>query len=71
MSAAAAGARRSHTQGAARSPWAILAVLCVGLFMILLDGTIVNIAIPHIMTSFDTGLGNVEWVMNAYVLLQA
>jgi EmrB/QacA subfamily drug resistance transporter len=51
-----------------RSPWAILAVLCVGLFMILLDGTIVNIAIPHIMTAFGGGLSDVEWVMNAYVL---
>ena len=52
----------------ARNPWAVLAVLCLGLFMILLDGTIVNIAIPRIMTSFGTGLSNVEWVMNAYVL---
>lgn len=51
-----------------RSPWTILAVLCLGLFMILLDGTIVNIAIPHIMATFDTGLSSVEWVMNAYVL---
>jgi MFS family permease len=68
VSAAAAGTRRPSSDGATRSPWAILAVLCVGLFMILLDGTIVNIAIPHIMTSFDTGLSDVEWVMNAYVL---
>jgi EmrB/QacA subfamily drug resistance transporter len=36
--------------------------------MILLDGTIVNIAIPHIMSDLDTGLSGVEWVMNAYVL---
>ncbi len=50
------------------NPWRVLAVLCIGLFMILLDGTIVNIAIPHIMTSLDTGLSGVEWVMNAYVL---
>ena len=52
----------------AMKPWRILAVLCVGLFMILLDGTIVNIAIPHIMSAFETGLSGVEWVMNAYVL---
>ena len=37
--------------GKARNPWAVLAVLCLGLFMILLDGTIVNIAIPHIQSS--------------------
>jgi EmrB/QacA subfamily drug resistance transporter len=51
-----------------RSPWVILAVLCLGLFMILLDGTIVNIAIPHIQTAFDTSFSNIEWVMNAYIL---
>lgn len=52
----------------ARSPWAVLAVLCLGLFMILLDGTIVNIALTHIQTSFATSFSNVEWVMNAYIL---
>jgi EmrB/QacA subfamily drug resistance transporter len=51
-----------------RSPWVVLAVLCLGLFMILLDGTIVNIAIPHIQTYFDTSFSNIEWVMNAYIL---
>lgn len=69
MSAPAdAGARPGGAQAQQRSPWAILAVLCIGLFMILLDGTIVNIAIPNIIRAFDTNLSNVEWVMNAYVL---
>ncbi len=54
-----------------RNPWAILAVLCLGLFVILLDGTIVNVAIPHIMGSFATGLSSVEWVINGYVLVFA
>jgi EmrB/QacA subfamily drug resistance transporter len=65
VSATSAEAPAAHR---ARNPWAVLAVLCLGLFMILLDGTIVNIAIPRIMTAFGTGLSNVEWVMNAYVL---
>lgn len=55
----------------ARNPWAVLAVLCLGLFMILLDGTIVNIAIPHIQGYFDTSFGNIEWVMNACILVFA
>ena len=55
----------------ARSPWSVLAVLCLGLFMILLDGTIVNVAIPKIMTGLKTDLAGVEWVMNAYVLMFA
>ena len=51
--------------------WQVLAVLCVGLFMLLLDGTIVNIAIPNIIGSFQTGFSQVEWVMNAYLLVFA
>jgi len=39
--------------------------------MILLDGTIVNIAIPHIQTYFNTTFSNIEWVMNAYILVFA
>jgi EmrB/QacA subfamily drug resistance transporter len=54
--------------GPTRNPWAVLAVLCLGLFMILLDGTIVNIAIPHIQSYFATTYSNIEWVMNAYIL---
>ena len=48
-----------------------LAVLCLGLFMILLDGMIVNIAIPDIQTYFKTSFSNIEWVMNAYILASA
>ncbi len=58
----------ARTDGTARDPWMVLAVLCLGLFMILLDGTIVNIAIPHIQSYYDTSFSNIEWVMNAYIL---
>ena len=67
MSASAASAEAAAAKPT-RNPWVILAVLCLGLFMILLDGTIVNIAIPHIQGYFNTSFGNIEWVMNAYIL---
>ncbi len=54
-----------------RRRWHVLAILCIGLFMLLLDGTIVNIAIPSIMEDFRTGFSEVEWVMNAYLLVFA
>ncbi|NLE22415.1 MAG: DHA2 family efflux MFS transporter permease subunit [Actinobacteria bacterium] len=54
--------------GTARNPWAVLTILCLGLFMLLLDGTIVNIAIPHIQDYCDTPFSNIQWVMNAYIL---
>ena len=58
----------AEPSGATRNPWAVLAVLCLGLFMLLLDGTIVNIAIPHIQEYYDTAFSNIQWVMNAYIL---
>jgi EmrB/QacA subfamily drug resistance transporter len=54
-----------------RRRWLVLAVLCVGLFMLLLDGTIVNIAIPSILKAFAASFSGVEWVMNAYLLVFA
>jgi EmrB/QacA subfamily drug resistance transporter len=53
------------------NPWAILVVLVLGFFMILLDTTIVNIAIPSIITSLDAGLDQILWVINAYILVYA
>ncbi len=54
-----------------RRRWHVLTILCIGLFMLLLDGTIVNIAIPSIMADFHAGFSQVEWVMNAYLLVFA
>jgi EmrB/QacA subfamily drug resistance transporter len=51
--------------------WAVLAVISLALFIILLDVTIVNIALPHIMTAFNIGLSSIEWVFNVYVLVFA
>src|SRR5450759_465817 len=53
------------------NPWAVLLVLCMGFFMILLDTTIVNIAIPSIIDSFQASLDQILWVLNAYILVYA
>jgi EmrB/QacA subfamily drug resistance transporter len=53
------------------NPWAMLVVLVLGFFMILLDTTIVNIAIPNIMTSLDASLDQILWVINSYILVYA
>jgi EmrB/QacA subfamily drug resistance transporter len=50
------------------NPWAILAFLCLGFFMVLLDVTIVNIAIPSMIDGLKAGLDQVIWVLNAYTL---
>ena len=51
-----------------RSPWSILPALCLGFFMIMVDTTIVNIAIPTLQTAFDADLTAVGWVNSAYLL---
>src|SRR5213080_2386556 len=52
-------------------PIAALGVLALGLFMTLLDLTIVNIAIPSILDGLHASLDQVLWVLNAYSLLYA
>ena len=48
--------------------WLVLAAVSLGMFMALLDATIVNIAVPAIMTDLNTGVTRVSWVLNAYNL---
>src|SRR5256884_3801966 len=50
------------------NPWAVLVFLCLGFFMVLLDVTIVNIAIPSMIDGLKASLDQVLWVLNAYTL---
>jgi EmrB/QacA subfamily drug resistance transporter len=54
-----------------KNPWAALTVLSLGLFMTLLDITIVNVAIPQLVDSLGASLDEALWVVNAYVLALA
>jgi EmrB/QacA subfamily drug resistance transporter len=53
------------------NPWAVLIVVSLGFFMTLLDLTIVNIAIPSMITSLHASLDDALWVINAYALVLA
>jgi EmrB/QacA subfamily drug resistance transporter len=53
------------------SPWLVLVILCLGFFMILLDTTIVNVAIPAMSDSLHASLADVLWILNAYILVYA
>jgi EmrB/QacA subfamily drug resistance transporter len=48
--------------------WWTLAAVAVGLFMIMLDNTVVNVALPSIRSDLGIGLSELEWVLNAYAL---
>jgi EmrB/QacA subfamily drug resistance transporter len=52
-----------------RSPWATLVVLALAQFIVVLDVTIVNVALPHIQADLNFSTDSLQWVINAYTLL--
>ena len=54
-----------------RNPWAALAALCIGFFMIMLDTTIVNIAIPAMIEDLEASLSEIIWINSIYLLTYA
>ena len=53
------------------NPWLVLVVLTTGFFMILLDTTIVNVAIPAMSKGLNAPLDEILWVLNGYILVYA
>jgi EmrB/QacA subfamily drug resistance transporter len=50
------------------SRWWTLGAMCFALFMIMLDNTVVNVALPSIQRDLHASLQSLEWTMNAYTL---
>ncbi len=57
-----------QTGGSERRRWLALAVLCLGQLMMVLDATIVNVALPSIQHDLHFTQQNLTWVMNAYLI---
>jgi EmrB/QacA subfamily drug resistance transporter len=51
-----------------RARWIALVVLCVGMLMIILDSTVVNVALPSIQHDLAFSQPNLAWVVNAYLI---
>jgi EmrB/QacA subfamily drug resistance transporter len=51
-----------------RRRWMALIVLCVGMLMIILDSTIVNVALPSIQEDLGFSQSSLAWVVNAYLI---
>ena len=51
--------------------WIVLVVLTLGYFMILVDTTIVNVALPTMEKGLHAGFDQILWVVNAYILVYA
>ena len=55
-------------EGLAKRRWLTLYVLCAGMLMIILDGTIVNVALPSIQDDLGFSQSDLAWVVNAYLI---
>ena len=51
------------------NPWVVLVLICLAQFMVILDATIVNVALPSIQTDLDLSEANLQWIVNAYTLV--
>src|SRR6478752_4660679 len=52
-----------------RRPWTVLALMLMAQFMVVLDVSVVNVALPSIGKSLSFSSGDYQWVVSAYVLL--
>src|SRR5438105_15450278 len=51
--------------------WRALIIVCVAIFMLLLDITVVNVALPDIQRELHTSFTDLQWVVDAYALMLA
>lgn len=61
-------ARRAHLITEENSRWWTLGAMCFALFMMMLDNTVVNIALPSIQRDLHASLSSLLWTVNAYTL---
>src|SRR3954454_24160720 len=57
-----------EASSAERSRWAALVVLCVGMLMMVLDATVVNVALPAIKDDLGFSQSGLAWVVNGYLI---
>jgi EmrB/QacA subfamily drug resistance transporter len=51
------------------NPWLVLVVACLAQFMVVLDATVVNIALPSVQRGLHFSAANLQWVVNGYTLI--
>src|SRR5690606_35683434 len=60
--------RRFDGPSSGRGRWTVLAVVMIGFFMILLDGTIMNVAVPPLQQDLSATYSQAQWMMSGYAL---
>src|SRR3954469_2076880 len=61
--------RRPPMAKSATNPWIVLVLVCFAQFMVVLDATVVNVALPSIQKDLGLSEGNLQWIVNAYTLV--
>jgi len=51
------------------NPWLVLVLICFAQFMVVLDATVVNVALPSIQNDLGLSEANLQWIINAYTLV--
>jgi EmrB/QacA subfamily drug resistance transporter len=51
------------------NPWVVLVIACLAQFMVVLDATVVNIALPSVQRGLHFSSANLQWVVNGYTLI--
>ena len=60
--------RRPSAAGHHVNPWLVLCLVCMAQFMVILDATIVNVALPSIRAGLDASDSDLQWVLSGYAL---
>lgn len=61
----------AETSSASSTKWLVMASVGMGIFLSTIDGSIVNVALPSLVTALDTQFATVQWVVLAYLLTLA
>ena len=62
-------ASRPSVHGHVVNPWLVLVLVCMAQFMVVLDATIVNVALPSIQSDLEMSDADLQWIVNAYTLV--
>jgi EmrB/QacA subfamily drug resistance transporter len=59
----------AQPSGRSVNPWLVLVIACLAQFMVVLDATVVNIALPSVQRGLHFSAANLQWVVNGYTLI--
>ena len=59
----------AERSGSGVNPWLVLVIACLAQFMVVLDATVVNIALPSVQRGLHFSAANLQWVVNGYTLI--